>query len=224
VRISALVERTGVPLATVKYYLREGLLHPGISTGPTQARYTEDHVHRLQVIKALTSAAGLPLQKVKVVLALIDEPGSDLFSALGQAVASLPPYRDEVATEYPRARALLERIGQLYDPGYAATAQLEHALEAAEDAGVGMSDERLEAYARHIRGIAEFDLQRMGASDLSPVEYAVLGTALYEPVILAMRRLAHQDIAAMRLGDPSVERHAVPRQEEAAPPHSQQEK
>jgi DNA-binding transcriptional MerR regulator len=200
VRISALVERTGVPLATVKYYLREGLLQPGIPTGATQARYTEDHVHRLQVIKALTSAAGLPLQKVKVVLSLIDDPGSDLFSALGQAVASLPPYREEAATEYPRARALLERIGQLYDPAYAATAQLEHALEAAEEAGIGMSEERLEVYARQIRGIAEYDLERMGGSEFSPIEYAVLGTALYEPVLLAMRRLAHQDIAAKRLG------------------------
>jgi DNA-binding transcriptional MerR regulator len=203
VRISALVERTGVPLATLKYYLREGLLQQGLSTGATQADYTEDHVHRLQVIKALTSASGLPLQKVKLVLSLIDDPGSDLFSALGQAVAALPPYRDETAPEHPRARALLERIGQLYDPAYAATAQLEHALEAAEEAGIGMSDERLEVYARQIRGIAEYDLQRMGSSELSPVEYAVLGTALYEPVLLAMRRLAHQDIAAKRLGGPA---------------------
>ena len=199
-RISALVERTGVPLATVKYYLREGLLQPGIATGATQARYTEDHVRRLQVIKALTSTAGLPLQKVKVVLDLIDDPGDDMYSALGRAVASLPPYREETAVEYPRARALLERVGQLYDPGYAATAQLEHALQAAEEAGIGMSDERLQVYARQIRGIAEFDLQRMAGSELSPIEYAVLGTALYEPVILAMRRLAHQDIAAKRLG------------------------
>jgi hypothetical protein len=66
-----------------------------------------------------------------------------------------------------------------------------------------MSDERLAVYARQIRGIAEYDLQRMGSSELSPVEYAVLGTALYEPVLLAMRRLAHQDIAAKRLGGPA---------------------
>jgi hypothetical protein len=39
----------------------------------------------------------------------------------------------------------------------------------------------------------------MGGSDLSPVEYAVLGTALHEPVILAMRRLAHQDNASKHL-------------------------
>lgn len=199
-RISALVTRTGVPLATIKYYLREGLLQPGVSTAATQAEYTEEHVRRLQVIKALTSAAGLPLQKVKVVLDLIDDPGDDMFAALGQAVASLPPYLDEETVEHPRARALLERIGQIYDPGYAATAQLEHALKAAEEAGIGITDERLEVYARQIRGIAEFDVLRMEGSDLSQIEYAVLGTALYEPIILAMRRLAHQDIAAKRLG------------------------
>ena len=31
--------RSGVPLATVKYYLREGLLMPGASIGATQADY-----------------------------------------------------------------------------------------------------------------------------------------------------------------------------------------
>jgi hypothetical protein len=40
--------------------------------------------------------------------------------------------------------------------------------------------------------------------------YAVLGTALYDPVVAALRRLAHQDAALRRLGgsadDPDVTR------------------
>ncbi len=32
----------------------------------------------------------------------------------------------------------------------------------------------------------------------SAIEYAVLGTAIYEPVLAALRRLAHQDIGAAR--------------------------
>ena len=36
-RISALAQATGLPVATVKYYLREGLLHPGVATSATQA-------------------------------------------------------------------------------------------------------------------------------------------------------------------------------------------
>jgi len=36
-RISELVERTGVPLATVKFYLRQGMLPPGEAVSATRA-------------------------------------------------------------------------------------------------------------------------------------------------------------------------------------------
>jgi len=211
-RISQLVEESGVPLATVKYYLREGLLPPGTATTATQGDYGEQHLHRLRVIRALTGAAGLPVQQARAVLALIDTPDGALFDSLGRAVAALPPYAEvDPDDAYPRARAVIERLGQLYDPQYAAVAQLEHALKAAEEAGLPISDERIEVYGRHLHAIAEFDVGQMpgAAGDADPdaapgsaaIEYAVLGTALYEPVILAMRRLAHQDVAAALLGD-----------------------
>lgn len=34
------------------------------------------------------------------------------------------------------------------------------------------------------------------------IEYSVLSTALYEPALVALRRLAHQDAAAARLNPP----------------------
>ena len=71
-------------------------------------------------------------------------------------------------------------------------------LAAAEAAGMPISPERLLAYGRHLHEIAEFDLDRMPGEPHAAVEYTVLGTALYEPVILALRRLAHQDVAARR--------------------------
>ena len=40
-RISELSARTGVPVATIKYYLREGLLPEGERTAPTQATYAD---------------------------------------------------------------------------------------------------------------------------------------------------------------------------------------
>jgi DNA-binding transcriptional MerR regulator len=199
-RISELVERTGIPLPTIKYYLREGLLPPGTATSATQAVYGEEHVRRLALIRALTDVVGLTVQKAGEVIRLIDSPDPDLFETLGKAVAALPPYLDEPAEDYPRARAALERIGQVYDPGYAAVGQFERALAAAEAVGLPLSDERLDGYARHIRAIAEIDLVGMpAASPSSAVEYAVLGTAIYEPVLAAMRRLAHQDLASRRL-------------------------
>ena len=201
-RVSELVEASGVPLATIKYYLREGLLMQGTATSATQADYGDEHVRRLRLIKALTDVVGLPVTKARDVLRLIDAP-TDLFDTLGQAVAALPPYVDERA-DYPRARAALETLGQVYDPRFAATAQFERALEAADAAGLPMDDRRLEAYGRHIAGIAEADLAVMPVDAAGAIEYAVLGTALYEPVLVAMRRLAHQDIAAKRMPTPGL--------------------
>ena len=209
-RVSELVEASGVPLASIKYYLREGLLMPGTPTSATQASYDERHVRRLALIRALTEVVGLSVQKAGEVIALIDEPAPDLFVALGRAVAALPPYSpappgetEEAQPQFPRARAALAKVGQLYDPGYAAVAQFEQALAAAEAVGLPMSDDRLKGYARNIMAIAEIDIASVPSGSVgSAVEYAVLGTAVYEPVINAMRRLAHQDLASRRLASP----------------------
>ncbi|WP_420752399.1 MerR family transcriptional regulator [Rhodococcus sp. O3] len=201
-RISELVARTGVPLATVKYYLREGLLMPGETTSATQARYDERHVRRLALVRALVTR-GLPLNQVKIVVDLIDNRDDPLFTVLGRAIEALPPYAPDTETgdpgtrDHPRARRVLERLGQIYDPRFAAVAQLERALEALEAAGLSMTDERIDVYGRHIRGIAELELALLPTgSRQDTVEAAVLGTALYEPVLTAMRRLAHQDLAS----------------------------
>jgi DNA-binding transcriptional MerR regulator len=212
-RVSELVAATGVPLASVKFYLREGLLMPGESTSATRAVYGEEHVRRLRLIKALT-ALGLPLAKVREIVEVVDAPVESLFSTLGAALSALPPYLDDGEAEgpeprepvdYPRARAALACLGQTYTPDYPAVAQLEHALATVEQIGIPMSEARLRAYGQHVRGIAEADLAEMPTdSARSAIEYAVLGTVCYEPVLAAMRRLAHQDLAATSLPDPAL--------------------
>ena len=199
-RISALAAEAGVPLPTVKFYLREGLLQPGVATSATQASYDESHVRRLRLIRALIGSVGLSVQQARAILELVDDPGDDLYVTLGRAVSALPPAVQEASGDdpYPRARRALEALGQVYDPHYAAVAQLESALAAAETAGMPISEERLLEYGHRLREIAAFDLERMPREPHAAVEYTVLGTALYEPVILALRRLAHQDVAARR--------------------------
>jgi DNA-binding transcriptional MerR regulator len=199
VRISELAEQTGVPLATIKFYLREGLLMPGIRVAATRAEYGAEHVRRVGIARALTETVGLSVQSAREIFRLIDAPTDDLFDTLGRAIAALPPSVEEAA-DYPRARAVLEKLGQIYDPRFAAVAQLERALTAAEAAGIPLDDERLAVYGPHIRAIAEYDVAQVPPDPARAVEYAVLGTALYEPVLLALRRLAHQDASARRLG------------------------
>lgn len=212
-RVSELVAVTGVPLASVKFYLREGLLMPGEATSATRAVYGEQHVRRLRLIKALT-ALGLPLAKVREIVEVVDAPVESLFTTLGAALSALPPYFETDAVsegvqpsesvDYPRARAALACLGQTYTPDYPAVAQLEHALATVEQIGIPMSEARLRAYGKHVRGIAEADLAEMPTdSALSAIEYAVLGTVCYEPVLAAMRRLAHQDLAAVSVDIPS---------------------
>jgi DNA-binding transcriptional MerR regulator len=194
-RISELAARTGVPLATIKYYLREGLLMPGASTSATQASYGDEHARRIGLIRALTDVVGLSVASTRLILELIEQPTDDLFETLGRAIGELPPQASELA-DYPRARSAIEHVGWVYDPRYAAVAQLERALAAAEAAGLPLSDDRLEVYAEQIHGVAEYDIAELPAEN--PVQYAVLGTALYEPVLAALRRLAHQDVMAKR--------------------------
>ncbi|MYU47619.1 MerR family transcriptional regulator, partial [Streptomyces sp. SID7803] len=51
-RLSELSERSGIATATIKYYLREGLLPPGERLSATQAEYDESHLRRLRLVRA----------------------------------------------------------------------------------------------------------------------------------------------------------------------------
>ena len=58
-RISELAEATGVPVHTLKYYLREGLLMPGVATSRTRAEYGAEHVERVRLVRALVEHGGV---------------------------------------------------------------------------------------------------------------------------------------------------------------------
>ncbi|WP_308797724.1 MerR family transcriptional regulator [Agromyces silvae] len=197
-RISALAAAADLPVATVKYYLREGLLPPGAASSATQATYDDRHLQRLRLIRALIGTVGLSVDHTRQILKLVDEPGDDLYRTLGSAIDVLPPQgaapRDD-ADPYPRARAALAALGRTPDPAFSATAQLEAALAAAEAGGLPIDDDRLRVYGEMTARLAAFDLDHLPADHGAAVEYAVLGTALHEPVLLALRRLAHQQVA-----------------------------
>lgn len=191
-RISELSERTGVPIATVKYYIREGMLPRGTASGATRADYGDEHVARLRLITALTRLAGLPLARVREVLTSIDTPTDDPVAAIGRAIGALPPYVEDDG-DHSRAQAAIEALGLTFDPRFTAVAQLESAIRALEAAGLPSDPETLRRYGDAMMQVAAGEVapvERMDRRDA--VEYAVLGTALYEPVMLALRRLAHQ--------------------------------
>ncbi|WP_194409274.1 MerR family transcriptional regulator [Microbacterium cremeum] len=201
-KISELSERSGVPVATVKFYIREDMLPRGEAVSATRAEYSDEHLSRLRLIAALADVRGLPLSRVRDILGLIDAPVGDPIETLGRAVGALPPYVDGDRDDYPRARAAIAELGLTYDPDFTAVAQLDEALGALEGAGLDASPAVLRRYADAMTQVARAEIAPVASMPLeNAVSYAVLGTALYEPVMLALRRLAHHHLLVERSGD-----------------------
>lgn len=201
-RISELSRASGVPVATVKYYLREGLVPAGASTGATQATYDQRHLHRLRLVRALVEVAGLSLAQVAAVVACLDAPPTSWHDVLGAAHSALPPHLSPLSPDdidSSNAWRLVRSLGWQVDAASTAVSQLERALAGAAAAGMNPSDDLLAVYAEAARKVAEADVA--GVPTSSPEEatrYVVVGTIVYEPVLLALRRLAQVDASARR--------------------------
>src|SRR5689334_14598408 len=109
-RMAELAERSGLPVATVKFYLRDGLLHPGEATSATRAEYDDGHVRRLRLVRALTEVAGMRLDAVRQVLAAVDDDSLDWHETVGAAHTRLSPDAPPASpASAKRVRALLRR-------------------------------------------------------------------------------------------------------------------
>lgn len=82
-QISELSTQTKVPIGTIKYYLREGLLHPGKTTGPRRAEYDDSHSERLRLLRALRDVADLPIERIRAVVQSLEaqDPAQDVVAA-----------------------------------------------------------------------------------------------------------------------------------------------
>ncbi|GAB3714296.1 MerR family transcriptional regulator [Mariniluteicoccus flavus] len=198
--MSALSAETGVPVATLKYYLREGLLQPGRATAKTQADYDDSHVERVRLVRALTEVGGLSLATVGRVLAVVADPDVERLGVLGAAQRSLlgadlveiEPLSEGDDLPPSRARAWIARRGWQIDPRDPVIDDLDRAWAACDDAKLGLTEERLDAYAAAVEQIAEVDVASVPEAPADAVRHVVLGTVLVDPVLAALRRLAQQ--------------------------------
>ncbi|WP_238998335.1 MerR family transcriptional regulator [Nocardioides limicola] len=200
--MSELAERSGTPVPTIKYYLREGLLPPGEAAGATRSRYVAAHVDRLRLIRALVEVAGLRLDQVRDILAAIDD-STDRAHAIGAAhrlLSPAPPHPPTTAAQ-SRVAALLSERGWLPEPTSSHAVALAAALDRLDAAGLTLSETALAEYADAAGRIASTDLAGVGGTAAAATAHAVVGTLLVEPVLLALRRLAQEDLARRRLGD-----------------------
>lgn len=78
--ISELSKHSGVPVSTIKFYIRAGLLPKPVKTGKTRGFYQPNHLNRLALIKKLQKEESMPLKKIGEIIKLVDDEngnGSD---------------------------------------------------------------------------------------------------------------------------------------------------
>ena len=213
-RISELSRRTGVPVATIKYYLREGLLPSGDSAGAAnQAEYTEHHVHRLHLVRTLLQVGGLSVAAARATVRALDDPAVDRHHLIGTAHTALPARgqehgrrpaadvidaRDEVA----RYLAGLGWPVPIDDPS---VAMLADTLVALRRLGRPVGPDVLAPYAETADALAARELAAIDPDTTRErlVEDVVIGTVVFESALIALRRLAHAKHSAERFGTQS---------------------
>ncbi len=196
--MSELAARSGLPVATVKFYLREGLLPAGEATGATRARYDESHARRLRLIRALTEVGGLRLDAVRAVLLAVDDDNRTFHAAMGSVHHRLTEAGTSASpAALAQVDALVQRRGwQLHAPNPHREA-LARALDALSGLDHGASDDTLDDYAEAAELVAARDIASVGRDDrVAGAEAAVIGTLLFEPVLVLLRRMAQEDASA----------------------------
>ena len=77
-KISELAEQADVPVATVRHYLREGLLPEPVKTSKNMAYYPPEFVERIRTIKRLQEERFMPLRVIKDTLLAERTPEAEL--------------------------------------------------------------------------------------------------------------------------------------------------
>lgn len=199
-KISELSERSGVPLPTIKFYIREGVLPAGLRTARNQADYSEEHLERLMLVRALRDDAGLPVATIASALQAADRLDEEFVGAAIDALRRPSgAVVDEKSREFERARDDVMKLarGMGWD--------LDRDAIAVRDAAKAWSvvlrsypplegTDVLKPYAEVAERIAHYEIPdswKPAAAPNAALRYAVLGTVLFEPIILAFRRMAH---------------------------------
>ncbi|WP_018556171.1 MerR family transcriptional regulator [Streptomyces sp. ATexAB-D23] len=198
-----LSRRSGVPVPTIKFYVREGLLPAGQLTSPNQASYDAGHERRLRLIRALLDVGGLSLSAIGDVLRAMEDPDQPVHDILGIAAKRLTSSpRDDSDPELRGAReevlALLKRRGWRAGTGSAGSEALAEVLVALRRAGHGAFIDLLDDYAAAAEQVALTDLAYVSreAAREDLVERVVVGTVLGEAMFGALRRLAQAEASA----------------------------
>lgn len=206
-KISELSHVSGLPVATLKYYLREGLLPPGRTTAPNQASYDDSHVTRLRLIRTLVEVGHLPLGRVADVLDAIDDSEVNLHLALGEAQDAMVTVSQRDAEGFDDARAevdaIVDELGWRVRPEAATRDLLADAITVVRSSSLPYSREAMVELGQLIEPVARAEVAFVDdSSRVGALDHSVVGTVAYETAWNALRRMALEHASAARWTTP----------------------
>lgn len=211
-KIAELSSRSGTSVPSIKFYLREGLLPAGESTGRNQAEYSDEHLHRLRLIRALMDVGGLSVAAARDVIAAVDTPDLPGHFLLGAASYPLTRLarRDAGRPDWLAARAevvtLVRQLGWYVEDGSPGIDLAADAVAAMRGLG---QDDLVNCLPTYAKAAEEIAAEEVGAvvkrqEPARMVEGVVVGTIVGEALFNALRRLAQQDASARLLLTPEA--------------------
>lgn len=185
-RIGELASASGVSVTTVKYYVKEGLIHPACKTGRNMAYYDRSCIDAIAVIRKLQRERYYPLSVIRRLLdaAPVEQMEMDLLDAIYKVDPTACTDDMTLAQAAKKTNLTARQIGQLMQAGLIAPIREggKKLFSAADVSVMALARRRLDA------GI--------------PFEQTVRSFSIYEH---ALREAASADVDAFAAGALMVE-------------------
>jgi DNA-binding transcriptional MerR regulator len=204
-RISDLSRQSGVPVATIKYYLRERLLRPGTPTARNQAEYDASHLQRLRLIRAFTNIGQLDLSSVRELIEATEDedlPLPKLYEVVNRALFPghhVPGDPDGLARAWLEVTNFIDGLGWRVELDAPGRDTLAHVRAALVRLGCESEMEFFTPFAAAAERLAVLELSLVPTeSTVADRAAAVVRTVLFEVALAALRRLAHEHYLTQR--------------------------
>lgn len=202
-RISELAEQAGLSVATVKFYLREGLLPAGEPVSKTQSNYAESHLQRLRLIRALREVADLPVATIATVLLAVDDERLPLVELLGVTQTAVARLRlGSPATDAASAGDLLAELGWPVAACSPLRGSLARVLNALSEQGNPVDATSLRPWADAAWQVAEVEVGHipLDIPRAAAAHAVATGTVLYGELLSQLRLAAQEALSHRRFG------------------------
>jgi DNA-binding transcriptional MerR regulator len=193
-QLKELSEQSSTPTASIKFYLREGLLPAGETIHATRAQYSERHVERLELIRVLRRVVGLNIEQIRSLVMMADDgvPRLALLAAVQRVVLKLNTATADSGDAGTSAGDAVVRLRNWPDYPSDARSALNAHLRLMDSLNIKVGEEVLDFYSRAMDDVARFDIAATTAPKSADqlILTAAVGMHMHSQLLLRLLALA----------------------------------